>query len=400
MEIKTFSPQDHFLKVLIYGPSKAGKTTFAGTAKDAVFASAEGGLLAIAKKKPQNAKIKTFKDLNEFYLFLASGKHKYKTVVIDSISEVNDIIKDEIEQRVGRTMQQQDWGEHTKKVIGLLRKFRDLPMNVIMIALEKYINDEEKIKKIVPQLDGKSATKIVQFMDTVAYLHVEPDGTRWIESETSHKLLTGDRSNVIGNDAPIDFEEWLKRAQSIEVGEEETVEEFTPSSVLSKKPIKGGVVTPKSEIVPQHGEVEAEQKPHLKALQKELIRRGAQNGFEGIQLLNESIGSSYKDFAMNEKEASTAFIKLLQVKYDAEQPEETKEEEKKVEKASKASYKSSIDFSDPEKAKKILSGLKTYSEIKGYSEEMAAAYEQGDLTKSVLTVLSELCARKFEACKK
>jgi len=41
-------------------------------------------------------------------------------------------------------MQIQDWGELSKKIRDLLRSFRDLPMNVVFIAQENYINDEDK----------------------------------------------------------------------------------------------------------------------------------------------------------------------------------------------------------------------------------------------------------------
>ena len=50
MQIKQFRPESHKIKALIYGASGSGKTTFSGTAKNALFLSAEGGLLSIADK--------------------------------------------------------------------------------------------------------------------------------------------------------------------------------------------------------------------------------------------------------------------------------------------------------------------------------------------------------------
>jgi hypothetical protein len=37
-------------------------------------------------------------DLRDLLLYLKNQKHSYETVVIDSISEINDIIKAEIEK--------------------------------------------------------------------------------------------------------------------------------------------------------------------------------------------------------------------------------------------------------------------------------------------------------------
>jgi hypothetical protein len=40
-------------------------------------------------------------------------------------------------------------------------------MHVLFIAQEQDITDDNKISKIVPSLNGKSATKIAYFMDIV-----------------------------------------------------------------------------------------------------------------------------------------------------------------------------------------------------------------------------------------
>lgn len=249
MQIKKFTPQDHKIKVLIYGAAKSGKTTFGGTAPGLIFASAEAGLLSVAEKKPDFVDIKSLKDLTDFYLFLARGEHCYETVIIDSITEINDIIKTEIEKRTGRIMQIQDWGELSKKILDLLRKFRDLPMHVIFIALEKYITDEDKIKKIVPNIDGKAATGIAAFMDVVAYVNVENDGTRWIETESNKKLLTGDRSGVISNDTPMDFNEWIKKVSKIKIEKQaEAKEILLPVEKTEEQKLKETEFQPRAEV--------------------------------------------------------------------------------------------------------------------------------------------------------
>lgn len=217
MEIKTYDPQDHYIKALIYGPSGAGKTRFAGTAEisKSVFASAEGGLLSIAALKPNYTDIKSVGDLVDMYNLLKKGEHKYDTVIIDSISEINEIIKSEIEKKNGRSMQLQDWGDLGKKIRDIFRKFRDLPMHVIFIAQEQYLTDADKIEKIVPALNGKSASDIAYFMDIVGYAHVDADGKEWIETGANRRYYTKDRSGKIGNTTPKDFEEWKKKVTTI-----------------------------------------------------------------------------------------------------------------------------------------------------------------------------------------
>jgi hemerythrin-like domain-containing protein len=53
--------------------------------------------------------INSIKDLEELLEFLQKGDHEFETVVIDSITEVNDIIKQEIEKKTGKPMQLNDW---------------------------------------------------------------------------------------------------------------------------------------------------------------------------------------------------------------------------------------------------------------------------------------------------
>jgi len=225
MEIKTFKPEDHNIKALIYGGPGTGKTVFAGTAENALFLSAEAGLLSIKDLSPEYVEINTMKDLLDAYSFLLKGGHKYKTVIIDSITEISNTLKDEIEKRTGKPMQLQDWGEIKKKLIAIFKEFRNLPMNVILIAQESYINDEDKIRKIVPSLDGKGATSAIPyFMDIVGYMKVDIKGKRTISTNNSVKYVTKDRSGCIGDDCPADFSEWEKRVGKIKTGKEKTKE--------------------------------------------------------------------------------------------------------------------------------------------------------------------------------
>lgn len=220
MEIKKFAVTNHFVKALVYGSSGSGKTTFAGTATNAIFASAEGGLMSIADIKPDFVEIKSLKELTDLLSYLKTQKHPYQTVIIDSISEINEIIKIEIKRKTGKAMQLQDWGDLAEKIRAILRGFRDLPMHVLFLAQENCEMDDQKIVKVVPQLNGKAATEIAYFMDIVGYLSIAADGSRHLLTESNSKYLTKDRSGVIGNDCPIDFTEWMNRISKIELGEQ------------------------------------------------------------------------------------------------------------------------------------------------------------------------------------
>lgn len=255
MEIKQFAPTSHKIKALIYGAAGSGKTVFGGTAKDAIFASAEGGLLSIADKAPNYVNIKSLGDLKEFYAYMATKPHNFKTVIIDSITEINEIIKADIERKTGRNMQLQDWGVLAKEIAKILRMFRDLPLNVIFISQEvKEDAAEGELGKILPSLNGKAATNIAYFMDIVGYIFVDKNGDRKIITGSNQRLLTKDRSNKIGNEAPLDFEEWVKRISEIKVVEKENiVDTFTAEKEPAQNETIGEAVNKVKQPVKKSG---------------------------------------------------------------------------------------------------------------------------------------------------
>lgn len=229
MDIKTFSPTSHKIKAVIYGASGSGKTYFAATAPKPIFASAEGGLLSTRKHKKKigpikYVKIEKIEDLKEMLTILRKGEHQFETVVIDSITEINEIIKENIERKRGAQMQLKDWGDLAKAIKMVLRGFRDLDMHVIFIAQEKTEKDDQKTEKIVPSLNGKAANEIAYFMDIVAYAFLDSMDKHRITVQPSHKLLTKARGIELPADAPDDFEEWIKAMQEIEIVDEEETE--------------------------------------------------------------------------------------------------------------------------------------------------------------------------------
>ena len=216
MEIKKFTPADHFVRCTIYGWSWVGKTVFGWTAPKAIFASSENWLLSIVSTlwySPDYANIKSIKGLQELYKHLkGKWKWEYKTLVIDSLTEINEIIKEWIEQRTGKQMSRNEWWELSRKIKDIIRSFKDLEMHVIVICQEKNsTNDEWVIETIYPMLNGKNSTEIAYMMDIVGYMYIDKDWERHITTAPNQKLLSKDRSWQIGRDAPLDFKEWTKR---------------------------------------------------------------------------------------------------------------------------------------------------------------------------------------------
>lgn len=231
LQIKKYRPTSHKIKALVYWGTWSWKTSFGWTAPKVIFASAEAGLLSLWGKDISYAEIKSVQDLRELLKYL-QWDHDFETVVLDSITEINDIIKAEIERKKWKPMQLQDWWVLAKDIEKILRAFRGLDMNVIMIAQEKIIEDDGKIDKRVPDLNGKSADKIAYFMDIVGHMEILWDWTHIINVSPDPRLVTKDRTRMLWTDTVPDFKKWLEALEDMEIVE---VEEITQELDMDKE---------------------------------------------------------------------------------------------------------------------------------------------------------------------
>jgi len=249
MQIVKFKPQDHFIKALIFGKPGSGKTTFASTAPKPIFLSAEAGLLSIADKAPDAIIVKSLQDLQDAHHYLKTVKHDYQTVIIDSITEINEIIKAEIERKNNRAIRRDDWGEVSTKIKRVIRDFRDLPMHCIFLAQENVEKDEDTVIRIYPSLNGKSATEIAAACDVVGYLEIDKTlGERYMVVKEHAVLATKNRLAALKTDNPsLDFSEWVKMMWTMCVGEQCVVakHEAPPEEDKYAPPGFKGAVVPK-----------------------------------------------------------------------------------------------------------------------------------------------------------
>ncbi len=168
--------QIDYAKVVVYGPPGSGKTTFGSDFPEVLFLSAESGLLSIRDRAIDVATIDEWEDLEKSFVFLKAGKHNYKSVVIDSLTECQKKLNEHIVRKFPNKrrdyedlMSQSDWGYSVDRFRKMCRAFRDLPMNVVFIALEQTEEtEEEKITK--PALSGKTlADELMGWVDAVVY---------------------------------------------------------------------------------------------------------------------------------------------------------------------------------------------------------------------------------------
>jgi len=236
LEIKTFSPKSHKIKCLIYGASWTWKTTFWWSAKNVIFASSEDWLLSIADKKIPFAKIETLENLQQLRDFLRDEEHEFETLVIDSITDINERIKKSIEVKTWKSMEKNMWAELSDKIKGILFDIKNIDMNIIIISQEKFEKDWENIQKIIPSLNWKLATEICYFMDIVWYIFIDKEWSRKLITSPSEKYLSKDRTKRIWNDTELNFEKWTELVSDIHSDEEEIL--YTIMTKTEKELIK------------------------------------------------------------------------------------------------------------------------------------------------------------------
>jgi hypothetical protein len=104
--------------------------------------------------------------------WLVSGQHSFRSIVLDSISEMQRRLKANL---VGESaMKIQDWGTLLAKMDAIIRGFRDLtlhptnPVQVVVFIAETRQTDG----KWKPYMQGQISVALPYWMDVVGYLFV------------------------------------------------------------------------------------------------------------------------------------------------------------------------------------------------------------------------------------
>lgn len=219
-----------YLKMIIYGPFGSGKTTLFGTCadvdamSDVLMLDIESGKMSIKnndrikrKDRLDRIRIASFKQMGKVHEFLKlhcrlrddptkekelialearfkgvdpstiKTPRRYRTVGIDSLSELDILTMYELlgfpapadldlnAIMADGEMEVAEWGEFRKnnQMLQLIvRAYRDLPLNVILVCHQQYTQDEKKAFFYSPGMTGKLSTQIQSFVDIVGYLQV------------------------------------------------------------------------------------------------------------------------------------------------------------------------------------------------------------------------------------
>jgi len=191
------------VKLLVYGPAGAGKTTLIPTLPNVVVLSAEGGLLSIQDAELPFIEITTMAELQEAYKWLAESQEatQFESVAIDSISEIAEVALN-YEKKVNKDPRAA-YGAMQEQMADIIRAFRDLPAkHVLMTAKLEKTQDEMGRILYAPSMPGnKTGQSLPYFFDEVLALRVEKDADgvaqRALMCDSDGLWLAKDRSGKL-----------------------------------------------------------------------------------------------------------------------------------------------------------------------------------------------------------
>lgn len=194
------SADEIYVKGLLFGDPGSGKTWAAVTAPSClVLLTEQNGMTSVRGSNP-DALVVHCADIGEVRKYLTMAvkdelrSHGIKTIVIDSLTEVQRLFKDEIfAQKGGRDtlFTQADWGSLTEKMRQFMRTLRVLKYNVVCTALaQSTIEESTGIRYVLPSFEGKRLpAEVSQYFNFVGYMAKKETTDEEGKNQTLHRAL-------------------------------------------------------------------------------------------------------------------------------------------------------------------------------------------------------------------
>lgn len=217
LQIQQVSEMEVYFNYMIYGEPGAGKTVLSGSADDVpemrpvLLVDMEGGTASLRSTYPNIdvIRVKSWPEMQQLYNTLYETDHGYRTVIIDSLSEVQKFHMLSLMEKVARENPKMDidvpsmreWGISLEQMRKFVRGFRDLPINTIFTCLSATEKDAKTGKLLYrPALSGKLSNEVAGFLDEVFYLYVKESTDKEGNDINVRCLLTGKTETIIAKD--------------------------------------------------------------------------------------------------------------------------------------------------------------------------------------------------------
>lgn len=211
------------LTVLVYGPSKIGKSTWCAQAEGALFLATEAGLNNL---DVYQAAITTWEDLLQACKDIAEGKHPYKTIVLDTVDNAYRMCAEHVCQKF-KIEHESDLGYGkgyaliNNEFYRVLNKLSLLPYGLFFIShsQEKELETRTgKLTRVVPTLPEKARKIVLGMVDMILFCDLElasgtdgkPAQRRVIRTKPNVNYEAGDRTGRLPEVIDLDFGKFLQ----------------------------------------------------------------------------------------------------------------------------------------------------------------------------------------------
>jgi phage nucleotide-binding protein len=221
LQVKPPTEVVSYINMLVYGEAGTGKTYLGGTADDdarmspVLFIDVEGGTATIRQRESIDVvtirSMKQIEDLyNKLYHSIDKNSIYYKTIVIDSLTELADldmrvVMKDAYQRLPDKVdvdvPSPREWGKVRNHIRLIVRAFRDLPCHVLYTAHVGTLSEEGQPTKYFPGFAGKLGKEVPGFMDIVGYMYSEvKEGViyRYMQVQGTRRIVAKDRTASLG----------------------------------------------------------------------------------------------------------------------------------------------------------------------------------------------------------
>lgn len=187
-EFKTRAPSEtkRYRSFLFYGPSGTGKTTVSGTFPTPILFGdvRDRGTDSIAEVEDVHVyDVESSEALEEFYWEVKDNPKKYKTVVLDTVTQLAGIFVEEIVAKKRKntraagdwgSMTMREWGDVAAEMKKWIDLFKELPVQTVFLAQHRVFNvgeednaDNQLAPEVGPRLSPSVASAINAAVDVI-----------------------------------------------------------------------------------------------------------------------------------------------------------------------------------------------------------------------------------------
>jgi len=222
LQVRAPSEIVEFLNILLYADPGVGKTYQIGTCADdsrlspVLLFDVEGGVTTLRHRdNVDTTPVRSITELeekyNKLYHSISDGRMYYKTVAIDTLTELADldmrfIMKDAYARNPDKVNidvpSVREWGITRSHIRKIVRAFRDLPCHTIFTAHVGVEHEENMPPKYFPGFAGKLRQEVPGFVDIVGYMSNDTTTgilERRIQFQGTRRVVAKDRTSALGD---------------------------------------------------------------------------------------------------------------------------------------------------------------------------------------------------------